>query len=202
MARLFNKNAQAPQKSPKEILASRYFSARHSIFAILLFTAINLFLLVVNADTYFLFSAYVPYMLVGMSMFLCGMFPQEYYIENAPGMEFLNTSFFVVCLIVAVIILLMYLVSWLMTKKPRVGWMIFALVIFVIDTIAMLLMEDNLSESIFDILIHIWALLSLTGGIISFFKLKKLPVEPEGDMETVESEISEEEIVSVQEAAE
>ena len=202
MAGLFNKNLQTPQKSQREILASRYFSARHNILAILLFTVINLFLLVVNADVYFLFSAYIPYILVGMSMFLCGMFPEEYYAENAPGMEFLNASFFVVCLIVAVIILLMYLVSWLLTKKPRVGWMIFALVFFAIDTIAMLLMEESLAGSVMDILFHIWALISLTGGVISFIKLKKLPVEPEGNIESVEADSIEEETAPVQEVTE
>lgn len=83
----------------------------------------------------------------------------------------------VFCGIVAGMILVLYLLSWILSKKPRVGWMIFALVVFVIDTAALLLMVVNIADWIIDIAFHGWVIFSLINGIISYFKLKKLPEE-------------------------
>ena len=47
-----------------------------------------------------------------------------------------------------------------------------------IDTVTMLYMVVDLSECIVDILFHAWVIISLTMGIVSHFKLKKLPEEP------------------------
>lgn len=195
MAGLFNKNTQVQQRSQKEILTSRYFSARHNILLLVIFTLVNVFLLVTNADSYYLFSAFIPYLLIDLGRLLCGMYPAEFYAQNFPGMEFLNISFFVICIIIAAVILLLYLVSWLLSKKPRVGWMIFALVFIAIDTIAMLLWIGDFLESIMDILFHLWAVLSLTRGVISYYKAKKLPDEPEPEITLEENPEPVEEVV-------
>lgn len=118
-------------------------------------------------------------MLADMGMFECGLYPGEYYNEYFPGMQFADTSFMVVCCVIAAIILALYMLSWLLLKKPRVGWMIFALVFFVLDTAVMLLMVIDISDYIIDILFHGWVIISLMMGIISYFKLKKLQPEQE-----------------------
>lgn len=176
---ILNTKSEVQQRSQQQIFATRYNTARHNILSVVIFTLINIILCVTNSGRYFLFSAFVPYMLTDMGMFECGLYPAEYYNENFPGMQFADTSFMVVCCVIAAVILVLYFLSWLLLKKPRVGWMIFALVFFIMDTAVMLLMVIDISDYIIDILFHGWVIISLIMGIISYFKLKKLQPEQE-----------------------
>ena len=178
MANLFRKK-ETQQLSQRQMLATKYYSARHNILLVLAFTLVNIILLVTNSNTYFLFSASIPYFIVDLAMLLCGKYPAEYYAGELAGMEILNDTFFIVALVVAAVILLLYLLSWIFSKKPRVGWMIFALVFFVIDTLGMLYLMDISTDALIDIVFHGWVIVSLTNGIISYFKAKKLPEEEE-----------------------
>lgn len=169
----FSTNNDVPQH---EILASRFHSTRHNLLLIVIFSLINIVLLVTKSGTYFLFSAFIPYMFVDYGMYFCGLYPAEFYEPNS---EFMDTSFLIVCCIVAAVVLILYLLCWIFSKKPRVGWVIAALVFFVIDTIVMLLTVASLVENIIDILFHAYVIFSLSRGIYSYYKLKKLPVEPD-----------------------
>ena len=180
-------------QTPRQVLESKFAGARHNILLVVVFTAINIFLLVTNSNTYFLFSAYIPYMCVDLGMLLCGMYPVEFYTGEFAAMEFLNNSFFAVTLVAACGILLLYLLSWILTKQHKVGWMIFSLVFFCIDTVLMLLLNGIAVEAIMDIVFHGWVIISLIGGISAYYKWKKLPdeilepavpVDPETETET------------------
>lgn len=175
MAMLVKNTPQQP--SQQEVLSGKYQSARHNILLIVVFTLINIVLLVTNSNTYFLFSASIPYMIVDIGMALCGKYPAEYYAGELSGMAFMSDTFFAITLAVAAVFLVLYLLSWIFSKKPRVGWMIFALVFFAIDTVGMLLLMGISTDAIMDIVFHGWVIFSLTNGIISYFKLKKLPEE-------------------------
>ena len=85
---ILNNKSEVQQRSQQQIFATRYNTARHNILSVVIFTLINIILCVTNSGRYFLFSAFVPYMLVGMGMFECGLYPTEYYNENFPGMQF------------------------------------------------------------------------------------------------------------------
>lgn len=185
----------------RRLLEARYNKSRHNLLLVLIFTVINIVLLVTNANSYFLFSAYVPYMLVDLGMDMCGMYPAEYYGADYSEYVFLNPSFFAICLGIAIVILAMYLLSWIFSKKARVGWLIFSVVFFVIDFIVLLLVVELNSSIMIDIVFHVWVIVSLMMGIISHFKLKKLPVEEivvDESEEVVETEAGEE--VAAQEA--
>ena len=160
MANLFGKD-NTQQLSQRQILANKYQSARHNILLVVAFTLINIILLVTNSNTYFLFSAAIPYFIVDLGMLLCGKYPAEYYAGELAGMEVLNDTFFVVTLVVTAVILLLYLLSWIFCKKPRVGWMIFALVFFVLDTVGMLCLTGISSDAIVDVVFHGWVIFSL-----------------------------------------
>ena len=179
----------------RRLLEARYNKSRHNLLLVLIFTVINIVLLVTNANSYFLFSAYVPYMLVDLGMDMCGMYPAEYYGADYSEYVFLNPSFFAICLGIAIVILAMYLLSWIFSKKARVGWLIFSVVFFVIDFIVLLLVVELNSSIMIDIVFHVWVIVSLMMGIISHFKLKKLPVEEivvDETEEVVETEAGEE----------
>lgn len=172
---LFNSNRNQDAQPASQRLQSRYDSARHNLLLIVVFTTINLILLATNSNTYFLFSAFIPYAIVDLAMFLCGKYPAEYY-GDITEYEFLDTSVLAVMLVIAVVLVVLYLLSWLLSKKGRVGWLIFALVFFALDTLLMLLGGIEMGM-ILDIVFHGWVIISLTGGIIAHFKLKKLPPE-------------------------
>lgn len=171
-----NENEAQPLAQRQQLL-NRYSSARHNILLVLIFTTINIVLLVANSDSYFLFSAYIPYLVVTYGMLFCGRFPAEYYEDLLDyGFEFLDTGYFVGTLIVAVVICVFYLICWLFSDKNRVGWMITALVLFSIDTLMMVLGGLSI-DSALDVLFHGWVIVSLSMGIAAHFKLKKLPDE-------------------------
>jgi len=165
--------------SQHEIYEQKYHRSRVNLLLVVVFTAINLLLLVTNADSYFLFSAFIPYFIATIGMLLCGRFPEEYYTEELEGMAFLDNSVFVILLVVAVVLTLLYLLAWFMSSKNRVGWLIFALVFFGLDTIGLLLIGGISLDSVFDIVFHGWAIYDLILGVRAHYKWKKLPPEEE-----------------------
>lgn len=176
MANLFTQKYSSQQEKYQQ----KYNTSRINLLLAVVFTAINLFLLVINADSYFLFSAFIPYFITSMGMLLCGRFPEEYYAASSIEMEgFLDNSVFIILLVISIVITLLYLLSWFLSSKQRVGWLIFALVFFVIDTLGMLFLNGIYLDSILDILFHAWVIYYLIIGINAHYKLKKLNVETE-----------------------
>lgn len=174
---LFNKNQdqEVQPVSQRQKLEGRYASSRHNILLVLAFTAINMVLLLANSNTYFLFSAYIPYAIVDLGMFLCGKYPAEIY-GDLSQYEFFGTEVLAICIAVAAVICVLYLLCWLFSKKKRVAWMIIALVMFVLDT-ALMLLAGVSADNIIDVIFHGWVILSLSMGVAARFKLKKLPEE-------------------------
>ena len=150
---LFKKGNAPASRTQKAILERRYKNAISTILLVLGFTTVNAVLLLTNADTYFLFSAFLPYLAVDYGMYLCGLYPAEYYYGDEVFME---KSFLFFMLAVAAIMLVLYLVAWLFARKKKVGWLIFALVFFAIDTASMFYLIEIGMDSVADIiLIHI-----------------------------------------------
>lgn len=174
---LFNKNQnqQAQPFSQRQQLERRYASARMNLLWVVLFTAINIVLLVSNSYTYFLFSAFIPYAIVDYGMIVCGKYPADFY-GDLSQYQFLDSTVLVILIAVAAVICVLYLLCWIFSKKRRVAWLIVGLVFFALDTVFMLLGGIS-ADHILDIVFHGWVIISLTGGIIAHSKLKKLPAE-------------------------
>ncbi len=185
MANLFSNVSSAPQ-TQRQALVNKYSAARSNLLIVVAFSLVNILMLVTNSGTYFLFSASVPYLLTDIGMGLCGMYPPEYY-EGLEGMYILDKSVFVILLVISLLILGVYLICWIFSKK-KCGFLITALVLFSIDTVVMLL-SYGLS-SIVDLIFHVWIIVILSIGINAHFKLKKLPPE-ENVIEGEFNEISE-----------
>ncbi|MGM9680179.1 MAG: hypothetical protein ACI3XR_01595 [Eubacteriales bacterium] len=149
---------------------------------VLLFTVINCALLIGGSTTYFLFSAYIPYIFVGSAMMMTGHMSDEFYGDEKPT-EFFPDSFLYVAIAVAAVILICYLVCWIVIKKHGFAGCLCALILFGIDSALLLLdivmgMSFDLSAAV-DILFHAWVLYYLIVGLSASAKLKKLPPEPE-----------------------
>ena len=110
MSQFFGNMSNDPRVE-RQALVSKYSAARSNLLLIVVFTALNLLLLATNSGTYFLFSASVPYLIGDLGMFLCGRYPDELY-EGLEGMFFLDTSFFVIMMVIAFLILALYMLCW------------------------------------------------------------------------------------------
>lgn len=172
--RLLNKVFRSRAKSGT--LEAKYNSSISNLLLVVIFSVVNIGLLLLNSGSYFLFSAFVPYLAVDYGMFLCGLYPEEYYFDM-PDIVFLDKSFFSLMLAVAAAILLVYLFCWYLAKQKRKGALIFSLVFFGIDTAAMLLMTGISLDTIVDMLFHIWVIAYLVIGLSTLKKMKKAPEE-------------------------
>lgn len=161
---------KAVDKTSPEYLQKQMAGARSSLLVVLIFTVVNLAMLLLDSNTYFLFSASVPYY---MTAFAMGM-------DIGMGVEGIGT-FTLVSLGISVLILVWYLVCWLLSKK-RPGWFVAALVAFILDTLALAGLSvalDMLTDNVMDFVFHGWVIVSLVQGIIAGKKLKNLPPETE-----------------------
>lgn len=141
--------------------AGKYKNARASLLIILLLSALNI--IVMFTDTYFLFSARIALLLANVGLIL--------------KLETGENIYLIVCIVLAVITLIPYLISWIFSKK-HVGWLIVSLVLFIIDTVFVIVdISSYLAVgdfSIFiDLIVHIIVIYELAVGVKAGFDMKK-----------------------------
>lgn len=175
MAKLLN-DQNSNTSTNRAALEGAYKSSVSNLLLVIVFSLINIVLLVANSSTYFLFSAFIPYVIADYGMFFSGSYPAEYYY-GMEGYVFSNKSFLTIALILVAVIILIYFLCWIFAKKKKVGWLIAAAVLFGLDTLAMFVLQGFSFDSILDVVFHIWVIWSLINGIITYYKLKKLPEE-------------------------
>lgn len=189
-----NKFSKAPRNlTQRELLERKYNQARYNILGLVLFTLLNVILALTGSDTYYLFTATVPFVLVSLSMLFCGLYPPEYYEGDLAGMNVLPYEVFIVATVIAFVIVALYVLAFFCSRKGRVGWLIFALVLFGIDTLFLFGYFGIAIDMILDYVFHAWVIVILVMGIKNHYSLKALPDEPEEELCTENSsEISEE----------
>ena len=174
----FNTNAPAAAPTtPRAETEMKYKRSRANLLLVAIVSVINLFSLSLS-QSYFLFSARIPSFFVELFMFT----------EDGEIAPFTDL---IVPIIIGVILTVPYLLCWIFSKK-RPGWMVAALVFFVLDCLFLLTMY-YLSDVIVDILFHGLVMFYLITGVSNGYKLKKMPEdEPLPAFgETVESETAE-----------
>jgi hypothetical protein len=158
----------AIDKNSPEYLHKQLAGGRNNLLLVIVFTVVNLAMLLLDSGTYFLFSASVPYYMTAFGMGMdMGM------AEAGIG------TFTLIALGISAVVLVFYLLCWLLSKK-RPGWLVVAFVAFILDTLALLglsVMLEMLTDNIMDLAFHVWVVVSLMQGIIANGKLKKLPAE-------------------------
>ena len=174
--------------SERYTLENKYNTTRYNLLLVIGFTLVNIILLVTNSDRYFLFSAYIPYTVANLGMVMCGKYPLEYYGGGDPSeYNFMDQSAFVGFIAVAVVLAILYVLPFIFSKKLRPGWLLFTLVIFILDTLFMFIDAGIQTNMIIDYLFHIWVIVSLAIGMSAGYKLKKLPPEEEKLAEEAET---------------
>ncbi len=164
-----------PQGTLREQLEQKYKMARANLALMIVLSIVNIIMLVAGSTSMLLFSATVPYV-AG----IYAMTAVEYGLDA-------NMIVFVICVAIAAISVLLYALCWWQSKK-RSGFMIAALVLFILDTAFMAYMYLSMLDvsGIIDIAIHAWVIYYLVIGVTSGAKLKKLPEEP--PVETIPAE--------------
>ncbi len=153
-------SAQKPDKNSRAYLEGQVRYARNMVLIILLMTLINLVFLLLEYDRYFLFSASVPYYGVALAR----IFELDMTLP----------------LVLAVVIMAGYLICWLLAKKKS-GAITAALVLFCLDTLALLGIAFGVMESplvnLLDLVFHVIGIIALVQGVAAGARLKKLPPE-------------------------
>ena len=130
-------------------------------------------MVLLDSGTYFLFSASVPYYVTLLFKALENGFSQGAW-TNGPAT--------IAALVFSFVVLTVYFLCWLLSDKHR-GWLTTALVLFIIDTIAMMvfcrLLYDNPLPNVVDLVFHIWAIVELFQAIRARKKLQQLPFPEE-----------------------
>ena len=130
-------------------------SARSSLLFIVILSIVNIF--AISGGSYFLFSAYLPQVFIALAVY---------------G----DPSLLMPMIVLSIIYIFPYLLCFIFAKK-RKGWMIAALVLFIIDSIFFvidvlpLLMLGDISF-LFDAIIRVYALVTLIVGVTGYSKLE------------------------------
>ena len=169
--RIFSMQAKTAGRSPREMAEQKYASARSNLLLMLILTVVNIVLYVCGSYTMFLFSATVPYLMVVCSTIFFDM-----------------PALMIICIGIAAVILIVYLLCWIFSKKSS-GWMVFALVLFIVDTVVMIALYVWMQEvsGILDAIIHILVLYYLFIGVRRGAQLPTLPPDEEVSPETPET---------------
>ncbi len=164
--------ARKPKQTSRESLMRQAASGRSSLLLVLIFSVVNIIMVLLDTDTYFLFSASVPYYLTMLGKGMDNGFVN--------GSWDVNSTYTITALVISAVILTIFLLCWILSKK-RSGWLTVAAVLFVLDTLALAVFTFTLYDSpavnIMDFIFHIWVIASLIHGAFASKKLKKLPAE-------------------------
>ena len=141
-----------------------YKAARGNLLAMLILTAVNTLLALTGSDRYYLFTDFAAYI---WAVFARGFYDftgeAKWLVLGAAG---------------AVLVMAVYFLCWLLSKKRR-GWLTAALVLFIIDTVALVVITFALYDSpmgkLVDFLLHIWAIVELIQAVRGSKKLRALP---------------------------
>lgn len=164
-----NNNNPAVDKNSREYQENLIKTCRSNLLLVVVFTVVNLAMLLGGSDSYWLFSASIPYYAVAF------------------GMEFdalTAGTYTATALVIAAAIVVAYLLAWLLSKK-RSGWLTVALVLFCLDCVClvglMVWLQVGLMDCLLDMLFHAWVVLYLVRGVMAARKLKNMPAPmPEG----------------------
>ncbi len=153
---------EVEKKAPREVCQQKYNSARIDLIVMVGLTVLNVVLAFTGSDSMMLFSAIVPYVAA-----IWSSMP-----EFAPVM--------IPLIAIAVISIAAYFICWILSKK-HYGFMIAALCMFVLDTLALIGMYILMGDfsGILDFVIHALVLYYLIVGVINGIKLRKMPEEIE-----------------------
>lgn len=178
---------QTPPKGTRAAYETTYMRSRSNLLLVVAFTLINVVFALLGQDSYFLFSATVPYFaaLVGRAGFE----------------EYGSSAFLIIAGAIALVMVGVYFLFWCMTKRHR-EWMDAATVCFGLDCVGMILLFGFDISLIIDYAFHVYVMYYLVTGSITAHKLAKLPPEDPIAIEPEAPQSAEQDMTEASPAAE
>ncbi len=139
-----------------------YNAARGNLLLVLILTLVNIILGALGSNYFLLFSATFPY------------------FAAMTGFATKIPAVIMICCGISLICLAAYLLCWIFSKK-RPGWLIAALILFVVDTgfmVALYVFAKDFS-GVLDVFFHIWVCVCLINGVRQIRTIKNPPTEEE-----------------------
>ncbi len=159
--------------NPREALEMRFNRSRRDILLLIAFTAINVVLVMIEADITFLFSASFPIFSVAFGQGMSAESGSSFFMIFGIVMALLSIGAFGLC--------------YLLSKKLKV-FMLVALVLIILDSLFLgwlfLQIEMDLSL-ILDGLFHVWMIWSFAAGTKAWSNLKKLPKTQDNEVVSI-----------------
>ncbi len=129
-----------------------YQIARSNLLALMILTAINVAMALLGQDIYFLFTNYLAYVLA--------VYAAVFHVVSGDGI------YLAMGIILPLLVLVPYFLCWLLSKKRR-GWMITAMLLFILDTgiLTGSLVSDFSAARLPDLFFHILILFYLIRAV-------------------------------------
>lgn len=129
-----------------------YQIARSNLLALMILTAINVAMALLGQDTYFLFTNYLAY--------VPAVYAAVFHVVSGDGI------YLAMGIILPLLVLVPYFLCWLLSKKRR-GWMITAMLLFILDTgiLTGSLVSDFSAARLPDLFFHILILFYLIRAV-------------------------------------
>ena len=109
-------------------------------------------------------------------MWYCGLYPADYYGGSKAGYAFIEPWFLILMVLLALVFIGLYLLSWFLSKDRKVGWMTFALAFFSLDTFCLLTFGMYMGIGfLIDLAFHAWVIVSLSMGIHAHYAALRQP---------------------------
>ncbi|MFA5561539.1 MAG: hypothetical protein WDA00_02730 [Eubacteriales bacterium] len=148
-----HQNMQDPAYRQKLLTQAR--TARLNILVMMVFTVLNLVLYIARTDSFFLFSAYVPYLV----LVFC----------DAHGVLAIG-------IVLGLLLTLLYLPPFLLSGK-KAYWFYVVGAAFALDTLVMLYVEIVLGETfpLLNLVFHLWVMYYCVAGVRAARTLSRMP---------------------------
>ena len=162
-------NLQVPNTVKKNQYLNRWRGGAWTLFLIGVFSVLNILMYAFGSDSYFLFTAYLPYSfgIWGVN-YLMGWYDTP--VDSGIGTFFLSVS---------AVFIILYFVIWFFSRK-KAGWLIAGLVLFLLDTLYMvyaMIASGDPAWFTMDCIIHALAIAEIAVGLHAALKYGKLPVD-------------------------
>ena len=143
----------------------KFDKSRKSLLSVVTLSALNVFLILVNATISFPFSAILPTLAMVFGKTL--------------SEAWRNNVFLILGGVIAVIVIAFYGMCYWLSKKHR-AFILVAFIIFIMDSLALFWLVTISSDVnlMIEILFHIWVLYSLAIGVKAWFNLRKMLPPP------------------------
>jgi hypothetical protein len=174
-------------RNPSSDLLNRsYNSSLWVVAAFIIGSALNVISLAADLSYFSAFAFTLPYAILEYAVFMCGMYPPEYY-EEIEAFTFWHESFYIYMMIAAFAVIAALVVMMILARKRNYKWLIVFMALTVADTLILYLHYGlTFSETILDIIWRVIFMFSLISGVTSAKLYGKTKAEEERKKELLE----------------